>query len=138
MYIVFADGKIFSTKRNKFLSDQKSSKGYRIVRFENKTHAIHRLVAEKFISNPENLPQVNHIDRDKTNNHYSNLEWCTNQQNCEHALSKTYLLKNRHTGETIEVFNLNKWCRENGLHSSSMTRMLSGERKYYNAWMKGE
>jgi len=46
---------------------------------------IHRLVAMAFIPNPNNYPQVNHKDGDKSNNNVSNLEWCNNQQNSIYA-----------------------------------------------------
>ena len=47
---------------------------------------LHRIVAETFIENVNNLPEVNHIDKDKTNNHINNLEWCDRQKNAEHSL----------------------------------------------------
>jgi hypothetical protein len=49
-----------------------------------KLEMVHRLVANAFIPNPENLPQVNHIDGVSSNNYYTNLEWCTNLQNTQH------------------------------------------------------
>ncbi|HYF67609.1 MAG TPA: NUMOD4 motif-containing HNH endonuclease [Ohtaekwangia sp.] len=66
-----------------------SKKGYyRLQLFiygKKKCPYLHRLVAKAFLPNPNNLPQVNHIDCDKTNNNINNLEWCTNKQNYQHS-----------------------------------------------------
>ena len=66
---------------------KKHPRGYHQVELINqdgkKMLLVHRLVAEAFIPNPENKPQINHIDEDKQNNAVSNLEWCTRQQNMD-------------------------------------------------------
>lgn len=49
------------------------------------TFLVHRLVAQKFVPNPDNLPEVNHDDGNKLNNHYLNLKWCTRPQNIQHG-----------------------------------------------------
>ena len=63
----------------------KQNNGYYCVNIKGKIHLVHRLVAEAFIPNPNNYPCVNHINGDKTDNRIDNLEWCTLQQNTQHA-----------------------------------------------------
>jgi hypothetical protein len=74
----------------------KSKAGYWIVTLIKeqitKTFLVHRLVAEHFISNPDNKLEVNHIDGNKSNAKYNNLEWCTRSENQIHA-HKTGLMK---------------------------------------------
>lgn len=59
-------------------------KGYWLVKINGQSHRVHRLVAEAFIPNPDNKPQVNHKDGVKTNNKVDNLEWSTNSENHKH------------------------------------------------------
>lgn len=63
------------------------TEGYASVRLPDQNHLIHRLVAEAFIPNPENKPQVNHKDGNKRNNCVDNLEWVTARENALHAVA---------------------------------------------------
>lgn len=75
----------YFNNKEKELKTQTDKKGYEKIKLNGKTYRIHRLVAEAFIANPDNLPQVNHIDGNKQNNDVSNLEWCDNSFNQKHA-----------------------------------------------------
>ena len=87
-YYITEDGKIF--RDGKELYTSLTNKGYKdsciFINGKRKHLSIHRTVALLYVPNPNNLPQVNHIDGDKLNNHYTNLEWVTNQQNRTHAI----------------------------------------------------
>lgn len=89
-YSATQSGKIFSHKTKKYIRGQINNEGYiRLGLYGDngeKKFLIHRLIAQTFIPNPENKPQVNHIDNDKSNNCVDNLEWITNKENRNHAL----------------------------------------------------
>ena len=85
-YLIDINGNIYNKRTNKKLKISDNGRGYKKVglyieegKMVNKY--IHRLVAETFIDNPNNLPEVNHIDEDKANNSVDNLEWCDRKYN---------------------------------------------------------
>lgn len=113
-------------RKGKICTQSKSNLGYMTVGFtvNNKkvNKYVHRLVAEAFITNMNNYPQVNHIDCNKTNNRMYNLEWCTNSQNHIHAskngLNKLHLHRVAYSGE------------ENGRSLLTKEQVLEIKQKY--------
>lgn len=108
-YLVTIDGRIFSLHTMRFLTPTLKNE-YIYYKIGNKGYRSHRLVAETYLENKENKPQVNHIDGNKLNNMLFNLEWVTHSENMQHAVD-TGLRKvselNRETGRLMQV-NLRK------------------------------
>jgi len=88
-YLVSACGKLFSKKTSKEISIRDNGRGYKVYTTKHKGATIrirlHRVVAETFLSNPENKPIVNHKDGNKQYNAVNNLEWNTVSENTSHA-----------------------------------------------------
>ena len=95
LYAVTSCGKVWSYKRKKFLVPTYNSKGYMRVNLlkngKSKSYKIHRLVAEAYIPNPNNLPEVDHIDNNKSHNYLNNLQWITHKDNCRKSKNKPIL-----------------------------------------------
>ena len=76
------------TIKGKILRQRKIHKGYCAITLKNKSLFIHRIVAEAFVPNPDNLPEINHKDENKANNHPCNLEWCDRGYNNEYGTAR--------------------------------------------------
>lgn len=88
-YFVSKEGQIWSEKSHRILKPVRANNGYAHIELfshnRGKIFLVHRIVAKVFVPNPENKPQVNHIDENKMNNAVSNLEWVTAKENMAHG-----------------------------------------------------
>jgi len=116
-----------------YREDKGKTKYLRIeLRRPRKKYMVHRLVAEAFIENPSLLPQVNHKDENGLNNHYKNLEWCTNKYNCSYSQGSKVRQLTRE-GELIETYPT---IQEAAARTGSDFRLISavcvGKRNFHN------
>ena len=137
------------TGRAELMKTSKNTKGYLKVTLckdgKRKHFLIHKLVAGAFLENPDNLPQVNHIDENKKNNRVDNLEWCDNKYNCNYGTRNQRIaknsvkLKNGKTSKSVLQFSLSgEFIREwpstnevgrNGFKQPNIVKCCLGERK---------
>ena len=141
LYAITKEGEVYSLKRKIFLKHLIKRNGYHqvVLYSENTPHykAIHRLVAEHFLDNPNNYPQINHIDGNKNNNNLDNLEWCTAKQNAYH---RDYVLKREYVGfakRKVYCYETNKIylstmdaSRDTKCDNSSITKVCRGKQKH--------
>lgn len=138
-YAVSNYGRIKNVKNGRILTPSKNGQGYMHYVFcqngVKKGFKIHRLVAIYFIDNPLNLPCVNHIDGDKTNNNVNNLEWCTAKENDAHARlnglkrqNKPIKATNTLSGEVIIFNSIGEASSFLGINKGTIHKVLSGKR----------
>ena len=109
-YKVSSFGRIFSIKSNRYLSPFKHNYSYidLTINGEVKKYSVHRLVATLFIPNPDNLPDVNHIDENRFNNRADNLEWCTAKYNTNYGTAINRIIDTKYKkGLTTPIYAIN-------------------------------
>ena len=139
------------TGKNKFMKPSKKNNGYFQVCLskngKRKMFLVHRLVAEAFIPNLENLPFVNHKDEDKTNNSVENLEYCTHEYNCNYGTRIERIVKKQTNGErskkvlqfTLDGEFIREWisaaeCERNEFNHSHIAACCRGKRKSHKGF----
>lgn len=140
MYFINTKGDVLSLRSTtpKYMKPHLNNTGYyQVMLFDGEKvvpKCLHKLLAEAFIPNPNNLPYVNHIDGNKQNNALYNLEWCTASYNVKHAydtglLKSTKALKVVCVETNAEYESINKASIQTGISQSSISAVCKGKRK---------
>lgn len=150
-YIAYDKGLIYSIRKKWFLKPRLDKNGYyKVILYNNeggKEFGVHRLIAEAFIPNPNNLEIVNHKDENKQNNVISNLEWCTIKQNNNYGNRNYKIAKNRLNkgGKPVIMFYglqetyfpcLREAARITGFSRSSITKAIKSNKIFKNYYWK--
>lgn len=140
-YRVSSLGNVFSCSRKRLLSVQ-TYKGYKRAPLYDgvkiKQCFVHRLVAEAFLPNPDNLPEVNHKDEIKTNNCVENLEWCTRKYNNNYG-TRSMKVSKKKSMPVLQLKNgvvIKEWksgdeaARVLGIWEQNIVKCLKGKIKH--------
>ena len=145
-YFISENGMVYSVKRKKCLTPRVNNKGYITYCLSKDSkhyyRLAHRLVASAFLPNPANLPEVNHKDENSTNNHFSNLEWCSRKYNVNYGTSiergkRTQgfqIAQYRTNGELVRVWPSIKEAARNGYDFRHIQRCLKGKNKTHGGY----
>lgn len=131
LYAVSNKGNIKNLKTGRILAGYNNN-GYKQIILKGKAYKVHRLTALAFIPNPNNLPHINHIDEDKTNNNVENLAWCTAAENIRHSSHK-YSCKIKQLtldGELVNVWGSSMQIeRETGYDQGNIIKCCKGRQR---------
>ena len=131
LYAVTSCGRVWSYRRKKFLALEEVNNGYLRVQLYNKEQGrkrflVHRLVAEAYIPNPNNLPEVDHINRNPKNNWVNNLRWVSVEDNRRNkGKNPMRAIKCLETGEVFE--SQAEAARKLNLHQANIYAVLYGK-----------
>lgn len=135
----FIKGKYRKIEKVHYLKGADNGHGYKYVTVcdsgKHKRLYVHRMVADAFLANPNNLPQINHKDENKANNNVANLEWCDSQYNMDYSFSKAVEQIDMKTGEIVASFKSSKEAgRQTGFSSGNISQACNGIWRYYNGY----
>ena len=119
--------------KGRVLRQRKIYRGYCAITLKNKSLFIHRIVAEAFVPNPDNLPEINHKDENKLNNRADNLEWCDRPYNVNYGTGiqrrekpiEQLTLDGQHVAYYTSIKNAE---RQLGFDQSYITKACRGKR----------
>ena len=123
LYQISDCGRVKNSRTGRILK-LRNNKGYIEVTLKGRTYLVHRLVAEAFIPNIDNLPCVDHIDTNKENNVYTNLRWVTHSENMRNPITREQLSE-AHKGK--EPWNKGKSLSEE--HKKKMSESHKGKKR---------